>query len=122
MTLNRDRQPAVRAPLELKMLLSVLLSVKADDSRVLVASVVVVSDCVVGVFLTEKLSDLAPQSFRVKTIVKFSPAGEKKTGQRVWKIPKMYLFKRHVEIYFSKSKNKSLKLSDIKSHFLAIMY
>lgn len=72
MTLTRDRQPAVRAPLELKMLLSVV----ADGSSVLVASVAVVSGCVVGVFLTEKLSDLVPQSFRVKTMVKFSPAGE----------------------------------------------
>lgn len=81
MTLSRDRQPAVRAPLELKMLLSVV----TDGSRVLVDSVelvelvdsvAVVSGCGVGVFLIEKLSDLVPQSFRAKTIVKFSPAGE----------------------------------------------
>ncbi len=30
---------------------------------------------VVGVFLTVKARDLAPHSFRVKTMVRFSPAG-----------------------------------------------
>lgn len=35
----------------------------------------VVGVWVVGVFLTEKLRDWAPQSFRVKTMVRFSPAG-----------------------------------------------
>lgn len=35
----------------------------------------VVGVMVVGVFLTEKDLDLAPQSFKVNSMVKFSPAG-----------------------------------------------
>lgn len=58
MTMARHRLPADTAALELKTLPSVIGG-----------------DCVVGLSWTEKARDSAPQSFRLKTMVRFSPAG-----------------------------------------------
>lgn len=73
MTLTRHRLPADTAVLEPKMLLSSVVVGGVDADSVLVDGL-----SVVGVFLTEKPRDWAPHSFRVKTMVRFSPAGRER--------------------------------------------
>ena len=68
MTLIRHRLPAVNAGLELKMLSSVV-----DCCSVVVLGVGAIVE---GTFLTEKALDSAPHSFKWKTMVRFSPAGQ----------------------------------------------
>ena len=81
MTLTRHRLPAETVVLELKMLSSSVVIggatvVTLDGVEVRsVTLLLVVGGSVVGVFLTVKLRDWAPHSFRVKTMVRFSPAG-----------------------------------------------
>ena len=92
MTLTRHRLPADTVAAELKTLVSVVRTLPPGVGVVpppgveTVPSVVEVEagwvtvppvdgGWVVGVFLTEKARDWAPHSFRVKTIVRFSPAG-----------------------------------------------
>lgn len=87
MTLTRHRLPADTVVLELKMLPSVVCSVVVvvDAGSVVLAWVdagtvtllLVGGVCVDGVFLMEKERDWVPHSFRVKTIVRFSPAGRR---------------------------------------------
>lgn len=79
-TLMMHRPLADSEALELKMLLSVVggACVVVGGACVVVgrASVMVegVGTCVVGRLLTVKAPDWAPQSFRVKTMVRLSPA------------------------------------------------
>lgn len=74
MMLMRHRLPAVRAGLELKMLSSVV-----DCCLVVVIS----GGMVVGIFFTEKAFDLELHSFKVNTIVRFSPA-ERRPNSQCW--------------------------------------
>lgn len=76
MTLIRHRLPAESAVLEPKMLLSVVVSVLSVVATS-VMLLLVVGGCVVGRFLTLNLGDTAPHSFRVNTMVRFSPAGRR---------------------------------------------
>lgn len=71
MTLTTHRLPADTALLEPKMLLSVVVGAVEMD----VVLLLTVGASVVGMLLTEKDFDSAPQSFKVKTMVRFTPAG-----------------------------------------------
>lgn len=82
-TLIRHRQPADRMLLEPKMLSSVVVGGSLEvTGSVEPLSVVgslelllVVGGCGVGGVLMLKVRDWAPQSFRVNTMVRFSPVG-----------------------------------------------